>query len=332
MPRVSVVIPTYNRADVIPRAVESVLDQTFEDLELLVVDDGSTDDTVAMLESIDDPRLRVITHETNRGANVARNTGIEHAEGEFVAFLDSDDEWDRRKLQFQLARYETAAPGCVAVYCDFERQSEGFGGRVLSSVATGLAAFDEARPQEGGDELTSEILADYLHSGAGSTLLVETDVARKIGGFDEELDRFQDPDFLLRVVQEGRLAYVARPLVTRYDTGTPSAETIRRADEQFLKKHSTLVGDAAKKGHRVEAAHTLLLAKLYYQEGDLRTGTAYLQDARLPARHWPGVLWSIVTGMRRSNRAGLLLATAAATLLLGYRQWRTRRATDARSE
>ncbi|PSP18272.1 glycosyl transferase family 2, partial [Halobacteriales archaeon QH_10_67_13] len=198
MPRVSVVVPTYNRATELPRALESVLQQTYRDLELLVVDDGSTDETRSVLAAIDDPRLRVITHETNRGANVARNTGIEHADGELIAFLDSDDEWDRRKLHHQLARYETGPPDCVAVYCGFETELGGVVGRFMSAVARVLATADEERPKEGGEALVGEILADHLHSGAGSTLLVTAAVARDIGGFDEELDRFQDPDFLLR--------------------------------------------------------------------------------------------------------------------------------------
>lgn len=299
MPTVSVVIPTYNRSDVLPRAVDSVLDQTYEDFEVLVVDDGSDDGTLSLLDSYDDPRLRVVTHGTNRGANVARNTGTEHVNGEFVAFLDSDDEWHPQKLNRQLARYQSAPDECVAVYCDFEYNLDGTSGRLLSAAASVLSrADDDDRPKEGGKELSGEILADYLHSGAGSTLLVETSVARAIDGFDEELDRFQDPDFLLRVIQEGYLGYVDRPLVTRHETGSPPAETVERADEQFIAKHASLVRAAERDGYDVQAAHDLLLTKLYLQEGDFVDAARYLKNARLEPRHLPGVLWSAGSGLK----------------------------------
>lgn len=308
----SVVIPTYERADVLPRAVDSALDQTVRDIEVIVVDDGSTDGTLTVLDAYDDPRLRVISHGTNRGANVARNTGIEHADGEFVAFLDSDDEWHPEKLERQLARYEAAPAECVAVYCDFQLETGGLGGRAAAAVAGVLARADEDRPKEGGKEISGEILADHLHSGAGSTLMVETDVARAVDGFDEELDRYQDPDFLLRVLQEGYLGYVDDPLVTRYDTGSPSASTIEGAAEQFITKHASLVRAAEADGYNVEGSHDLLLTKSHLAEGSFRKGLGYLRNARVRLRHLPGVLWSLLAGVRR--RTPTLTAVVLLTL------------------
>jgi len=301
MPTVSVVVPTYNRSEVLPRAVDSVLEQTYEDFELVVVDDGSDDGTLTLLDSYDDPRLRVITHGTNRGANVARNTGIEHANGEFVAFLDSDDEWHPDKLAQQLARYDSAPERCVAVYCDFQYELDGITGRLLKTVASVLSLADGDRPKEGGSELSGEILADHLHSGAGSTLLVETSVARDIDGFDQNLDRFQDPDFLLRVIQEGYLGYVDQPLVTRHETGSPPAETVERADEQFIAKHGSLVHAAERDGYDVQEAHDLLLAKRYLQEGAFLDAARYVRNARLEPRHLPGVVWSAGSGLRNAT-------------------------------
>lgn len=120
MTRVSVVIPTYNRAPTLPRALESTLAQTIDDLEILVVDDGSTDDTASVLATYQDvdSRVRPVVHATNQGANVARNTGIEHARGEYIAFLDSDDEWHPEKLERQLAALEDRPDEWVGVYCD----------------------------------------------------------------------------------------------------------------------------------------------------------------------------------------------------------------------
>jgi glycosyltransferase involved in cell wall biosynthesis len=99
---VSVVLPTFNRGYCLERAIRSVLGQTYPDWELIVVDDGSTDDTQAVLESFKDPRIRVFRHSVNRGVAAARNTGLAAARGEFIAFLDSDDEWRPDKLTKQL--------------------------------------------------------------------------------------------------------------------------------------------------------------------------------------------------------------------------------------
>lgn len=92
-PQVSVVIPTYNRAGVLGRAITSVLSQTFPDLECIVVDDGSTDQTVVLVERFQDPRLRLLRLPVNKGGGHARNVGIQAARGELLAFLDNDDEW-----------------------------------------------------------------------------------------------------------------------------------------------------------------------------------------------------------------------------------------------
>ncbi len=318
MTTVSVVIPTYDRADVLPRAVESVLDQTMTDLELLVVDDGSTDGTRAVLDGFDDDRLRVIEHETNRGANVARNTGIDEADGEYVAFLDSDDEWRPPKLERQLERIRSGPSTHVAAYCDFERERSGVGGRLIGAAASLLARADDPGPREGGEELVGEILADRLHSGAGSTLVVETDVARRVGGFDEELDRFQDPEFLLRVLQEGTLAYVDEPLVVRYGTGSPDAETVRRADERYLATHASLVEAAEAQGYRVRPAHELLLAKRFFEEGRFAPGSAHLLAADAPVRHWPGLAWAAVTGLRARTSTPATAAAGFVALVVLY--------------
>ncbi|MFC6974687.1 glycosyltransferase family 2 protein [Halomicroarcula sp. GCM10025709] len=118
-PRVSVVVPTYNRADTVGRAVESALAQTVTDIEVVVVDDGSTDDTAAVVTGIDDERVRYLAHERNRGRSAARNTGIEAARGEYVAFLDSDDRWLPGKLDRQLAELSRRPPEWIGVYCEF---------------------------------------------------------------------------------------------------------------------------------------------------------------------------------------------------------------------
>ena len=99
-PAISVIIPTYNRANSVGKAIQSVLDQTFKDLEIIVVDDGSTDDSAPVLAAFGD-RIRLI-QQANRGVSGARNTGVRAATGKWIAFLDSDDQWHSSKLEKQL--------------------------------------------------------------------------------------------------------------------------------------------------------------------------------------------------------------------------------------
>ena len=96
-PIVSVIIPTYNRENLVSQAIQSVLNQTYRDFELIVVDDASIDNTQKIVNNFNDSRIRYICHKQNAGVSVAQNTGIAKARGEYIAFLDSDDEWFSEK-------------------------------------------------------------------------------------------------------------------------------------------------------------------------------------------------------------------------------------------
>ena len=99
---VSVIIPTYNREKTIRRSIESILNKTYQDFEIIVVDYGSVDNTYEVVKSIDDNRIVYVKHEVNKGPSIARNTGIFTAKGDIIAFQDSDDEWFSYKLELQL--------------------------------------------------------------------------------------------------------------------------------------------------------------------------------------------------------------------------------------
>ena len=318
MPRVSVIIPTYNRVDILPRAVDSVLAQTARDFELIVVDDGSTDDTQALLNAYDDPRIRSVAHGSNRGANVARNTGIGAATGTYVAFLDSDDEWHPRKLERQLAVLSERSDDWVAAYCASTIRTRGTLGHVEMLGARVLSIARPAGRREGGEELIGEVLADNIQPGAGSTLLVRTDVARQIGGFDESLDRFQDPEFVLRILAVGKLAYVDEPLVIRHDTGTPDAETIESADAQYLAMYDERVSELEERGYDIRGRHNLILAKAYLSQGHFRPGIRALIRATIGPRHYPGVVWAIGNGLRGRSHSLIILCILVVAGILGW--------------
>lgn len=115
-PRVSVIISTYDRAALLPRAVNSVLAQTFSDYELIIVDDCSSDDTQEVIAEFTDPRIRSVRHKENRGLPASRNTGVRNAKGEYIAFLDDDDEYTPERLSLQVSRFEAASPAVGLVY------------------------------------------------------------------------------------------------------------------------------------------------------------------------------------------------------------------------
>lgn len=313
MTRVSVIIPTYNRAETLPRAIDSALEQTVEDLEVVVVDDGSTDETSSVLAEYDDPRVRPVVHATNQGANVARNTGIDHAQGDYVALLDSDDSWLPSKLERQLAELDGRSSEWVGVYCDSTFELSGADGRLRSTVASALATRDETPTTEGNDELIGEILADNVQPGAGSTLLVRTDIAEEIGGFSEELDRFQDPEFCVRVLERGKLAYVDEPLVVRDETGHPPASVVTAASGQYLSMHEETVEQFEDEGFEIRSSHDLIIAKRYFADGKPLRGLWHLRTSAASPRNYPGLCWAAGSGIRRRP---LPIATALVSVLL----------------
>jgi glycosyltransferase involved in cell wall biosynthesis len=191
VPRVSVVVPTYNRAALLRRAVRSVLAQTFTDYELIVVDDGSTDDTEEVLREFSDRRMRVVRSEINQGAPQARNRGIEAARGEWVAFLDSDDEWLPQRLEVQMDLLARQSPGQAAVgYCQCQ----------VHECLTGKVSQPQETLAEG--DVFEHLLRDRRPKTT-SAFIVRRGALLDVGGFDEDLGNGEDIDLLLRLSQKG---------------------------------------------------------------------------------------------------------------------------------
>jgi glycosyltransferase involved in cell wall biosynthesis len=272
------VIPAYRRADVLGRAVDSALAQTVTDLEVLVVDDGSGDDTEAVVEGYDD-RVRYLAHDRNRGVSAARNTGVEAATGEYVAFLDSDDEWLPRKLEAQLDR--VAGGDWVGAYCDVVPADLSLVGRLGAHLSKRVVR--SRAPREGGRELAAALLSMQVFMSPGSTLLVERAAVEAAGGFDEGLSIYEDWDLVLRVLAAGRLAYVDEPLVVTHFTGDAPAAAYVENDRRYLERNADLVADLEADGLDVTRVHRLGLAGHFLGEGDFRGAAEYL-DAGVLAR------------------------------------------------
>jgi GT2 family glycosyltransferase len=193
MPRVSVIIPTYNSAEYISQTLDSVLAQTFQDFEILVVDDGSTDPTQQVI-SAKFPTVRYLYQE-NRGVSAARNLGIRCSKGEYIAFLDSDDTISREKLKIQV-QYFDSHPDVGLVYSGWETMD-------INGSKTARAA----RPGKEGN-LLKEILLREVFFTIGSTL-VRRSVLDQTGFFDEALLASEDVDLYIRMAYAGvRFGYV----------------------------------------------------------------------------------------------------------------------------
>ncbi len=199
---ISVIIPTFNRKEILPRAISSVLSQTYSDFELLIVDDGSTDETKKSLsEYLKDERVKYF-FKKNGGVSSARNYGIKKAKGEYIAFLDSDDLFEKKKLEIQLK----------------EMKDHGVEFSISNSIEV----------QENGDEVSLEHEKSFLFDQefyaknkipvSGTFFMIKNE---KPIFFDEELPTSEDLDFTMRYLMRGRGLFVSKPLVKRFKSFDP---------------------------------------------------------------------------------------------------------------
>lgn len=203
---VSVIIPAYNRAATIKRAVDSVLCQTYPDIEVIVVDDGSTDNTAEIVNEYDDNRVQLIRQKEHGGASKARNTGIASAKGEYIAFQDSDDEWFPDKLRCQIELMECEK--FQACYCAHNLIEKG---KETITIPPGYQDTDKYQIH------LREVLRRINAIGT-PTLVITQGLLEQLGTqcFDEELPRMQDYDLVIRIIKMTEIGYVNKVLVNLY--------------------------------------------------------------------------------------------------------------------
>lgn len=219
MPLISVIIPAFNSEKTIQETIESVLQQTFSDFELIVINDGSTDATLEVVTSIKDDRVKVFSY-PNAGVAVSRNRGVSHSIGEFVSFLDADDLWTADKLEAQLKALQENPQAAVA-YSWLDAIDE-----------SGNFLREGTRITENGDIYAKLFLTPFVSSGSNG--LIRKQAFIEIGGFDESLAASQDYDFYLRLA--ARYHFVAIPktqILYRILSGSMSTN-IRRLEATSL--------------------------------------------------------------------------------------------------
>lgn len=206
-PLVSVVMPMFNRAGLVGHAIASVLAQTYPDFELIVVDDGSTDESVKVVREIDDPRIRLIELDENRGVTVARNTALRAANGVFIAYLDSDNTWDERFLAAHVGAC-MELPHADMIYSGVLMYS----GNSEEPYAMRYGHFNRSLLEN----------KNYIDN---NIIFHKRSFLEKIHGFDESLRRYVDWDIVLRAVENGSVYSVPMLLCHYYYSRTDNAIT-----------------------------------------------------------------------------------------------------------
>jgi glycosyltransferase involved in cell wall biosynthesis len=296
MPEVSVVLPTYNRLPLLCRAVASVIGQTFSDWELIVVNDGSTDDTREYLEAIDDPRVRPLSLE-HRGITSARNAGLRLARGEWVAFHDSDDLWLPEKLEWQLRRV-AAQPTCRWSYTRYS---------FIDTNGTPLPERSNLLPLPVSGHILEPLLR-FEVSTAVPTMLVQRSLIEEIDGFDATMLFLSDYDFILRLAARSDVCALSETLALVREHPDRTTAWLRPADLHADQEHSFRKAAAAATNRRIRAlclrqcaAQLVGKASALSREGSNRAALAALVQA---ARFAPlnKALWRTAAGC--AARAG----------------------------
>ncbi len=283
------VIPTYNRAEVIGRAVGSVTRQTYRPIEIFVVDDASTDDTVETLNQLPFPELRVIRHATNQFAAAARNSGMRAATGEYIAFLDSDDTWLPDKLERQVALLESEPDAGICFGGVLMKKGRGYREKVL------LPKLDRADP----DDVLFQYMTGRIHI-ITTTFMFRRSLLDEVGLMDVELRRNQDIDFFIRMLNASRAVSIEEPLAEFFpNLSPPSLDVIQRSNARLLDKHTALFASLGTfKARQIASYFRFLHGLRHMDRGSFVTGLQYLGEAIttnpfLPLRHYASAAYKI---------------------------------------
>lgn len=262
-PVISIVLPTYNRAYILGKAIESVLAQTYADWELIIVDDGSVDNTEAVVQSYKDWRIRYVKHERNKGLAASRNTGIRESHGTYIANLDSDDVWLPTKLEKEMQKFQ---PGIDVVYSMYER--------TLANNTTVCLPPQSINPKEG--DLRSVFLAGNIISM--QMAIVRRDIFERYGMFDESIEALQDWELWLRLAPHCQFACVPEVLTVgsvQKDSIAKNKQKRLRGREAIFKKHEKLF----KTVPAVYAQHAFSIGHAYALRSEAQRALPYLKKA-----------------------------------------------------
>jgi glycosyltransferase involved in cell wall biosynthesis len=252
MPKVSVIIPTHNRAEFLRSAITSVLNQTFQDFEIIIIDDVSKDHTREVIANFNDTRLKVIHNQVSKGAAGARNVGIMNSNCEYIAFLDDDDEWLPEKLKMQTFLLDNSLPevGGVCTGCF-----------TIAKVSGRVLSIDNP-------EMNNIYKSNFIST---SSILLRRECFEKCGLFDESMPTSSDYDMWIRISKKFSFRIIKNALVNYYiheNRLTLNYEKKIRGIEILFEKYE----DFFKKDRKEYSERYLFLGVLYCYKGELQKG------------------------------------------------------------
>ncbi len=265
MPTVSVIIPTYNRPDLVKKAIQSVLNQTYHDFEIIVVDDGIKKRAEEAVKSFSNQQIRYIKHPQNRGGAAARNTGIRASGGRFIAFLDDDDEWLPEKLEIQMKEFaNTPAEVGFCFTAVTQKRDEG---NFSSQVPSGIIDYYERSLQTFKGILTS-------------SLIVKKKAFDNVGLFDENFPSHQEAELMIRLSREYKGLGINKPLVvmtvfSKHQSVGKNLDNRIAGREQILEKHFAKF----RKRPQILAKHYFQLALFYRDNGQYKNARRVFKQA-----------------------------------------------------
>lgn len=290
MPVVSVIIPTYNRRMVIERAINSVLNQTFQDFEILVIDDDSSDNTESTVNRINDKRIFYYKHAKNLGPAAARNTGLKIAKGDYFAFLDSDDEWMLNKLENQMSIFKNSNPNLGLVY--------------VKSVLHKRHKLRTHLPYNWLQRNEGFIYQDLLKLNFIDTpaTMIKKEVINEVGMFDENFQCLEDYDLFLRIAKKYEIALVNEDLlITHYSFDGVNEKNLLNHAETLLKITEKHIEDYREKPS-IYANRLMIIADLFFQAKDLIASEKYfVESLSLDKFNWKARLLFSATKMIKNK-------------------------------
>lgn len=261
---ISVIISTYNRSHLLGRSIRSVLSQTYSNIQIIVVDDNSKDDTEKTVKDFEDKRISYIKHEINKGGSAARNTGIHCAEGDYIAFLDDDDEWIYNKLELQMEKLneeKTSMMSYTGRYYIDDKSKD-----IIKTVVANKSG-----------RLYDELLVSNC-VGTTSSALIKKECFQNVGVFDETLPGCQDWDMWIRIAREYPISCVSEPLVRYYVHDirmTSNVDAKIKAKKMLFEKIYPDIRDR----RNILSQHHFVLGELYCRINKMSKGRSELVEA-----------------------------------------------------
>jgi len=285
-PLVSVILPTYNRANTISRAIDSVLNQTYSSLELIIIDDGSTDNTSDIMNKYlkKDPRVSYIKQE-HLGANYARNHGIKLAKGRYIAFQDSDDEWFNDKLEKLLNVPQLFNETYAGVFSAFYRYDQNSNKQLIPKDRIERLSWEE--------QFKLLLVNNFIGT---PSLMLKKETVTDVGGFNNNIPRFQDWEFCLRIGLKYKLYYYPEPLFISYyspnsissdsEAGVKALELILSNFYEILNKDRKILSHHY---YRLGSSYFVLGYKIKARDNFLKT----IQNKPLYIKAWVKLIWTL---------------------------------------